>query len=225
MKARTILAAVALLAIATAAHAANLDYNRYNWYGVGIHITGPDDVSGGAGQIRLYNNGVLVADAWCMDVFNGLAGGGDDSVLPYALGNIPSLLGVPSALAQTQLDTIANLVVSGDAAVKGGASATTSAEYQVAIWSVEYGAGFAYDSLGGTFASDVSSLIGAASGAAPSGYTLSFLEPVIPEMSQTLVFVTPSAPEASTWAMMLAGFGGLCLSAFRRSRRNSLSAA
>ena len=41
--------------------------------------------------------------------------------------------------------------------------------------------------------------------------------------------VTPSVrtsgvPEASTWAMMLAGFGGLGLAAFRRGRKTSVSA-
>ena len=33
-----------------------------------------------------------------------------------------------------------------------------------------------------------------------------------------------AVPEASTWAMMLAGFGGLGFAAFYRSRRSSVSA-
>ena len=36
--------------------------------------------------------------------------------------------------------------------------------------------------------------------------------------------LTSSAPEASTWAMMLAGFGGLGLAAFCRGRKTSVSA-
>ena len=38
------------------------------------------------------------------------------------------------------------------------------------------------------------------------------------------VTLTPTVPEASTWAMMLAGFGGLGFAAFRRSRKTSISA-
>jgi PEP-CTERM motif len=37
--------------------------------------------------------------------------------------------------------------------------------------------------------------------------------------------VTPTIPEASTWAMMLAGFGGLGFAAFRRSQKASVSVA
>jgi PEP-CTERM motif-containing protein len=36
--------------------------------------------------------------------------------------------------------------------------------------------------------------------------------------------LTSGVPEASTWAMMLAGFGGLGLAAFRRGRKTSVSA-
>jgi hypothetical protein len=38
------------------------------------------------------------------------------------------------------------------------------------------------------------------------------------------VNVSSSAPEASTWVMMLAGFGGLAFAAFRRGRRNGIPA-
>jgi hypothetical protein len=90
--------------------------------------------------------------------------------------------------------------------VDATATATASAAYQVTIWTVEYGAGFAYDSLGAVFANQVSSYIGTASvEALPPGSSLSFLEPLNPSVSQTLVFDTPggAVPEASTWAMML----------------------
>jgi PEP-CTERM motif len=48
----------------------------------------------------------------------------------------------------------------------------------------------------------------------------------IASVSQTLVFDTPggAVPEASTWAMMLAGFGGLGFAAFRRARKQPASA-
>ncbi len=38
------------------------------------------------------------------------------------------------------------------------------------------------------------------------------------------VTLNPSVPEASTWAMMFAGFGGLGYAAFRRSRKATVSA-
>jgi MYXO-CTERM domain-containing protein len=38
------------------------------------------------------------------------------------------------------------------------------------------------------------------------------------------VNVSSSAPEASTWVMMLTGFGGLAFAAFRRGRRNGIPA-
>jgi PEP-CTERM motif-containing protein/uncharacterized protein DUF4114 len=38
------------------------------------------------------------------------------------------------------------------------------------------------------------------------------------------VNVNSAVPEASTWAMMLAGFGGLAFAAFRRTRKTDVSA-
>ena len=38
------------------------------------------------------------------------------------------------------------------------------------------------------------------------------------------VNVRSAVPEASTWLMMLAGFGGLAFAAFRRARRTGVSA-
>jgi PEP-CTERM motif len=133
-------------------------------------------------------------------------------------------------LSQLQLNTIASLVVNGNVAVQGGASASDSAAYQVAIWSVEYGSNFSYESFGNAFSDQVSNFIQAADvGSAPSGYSFSIFNPIDPAVSQTLVFATPIArttavPEASTWAMMLAGFGGLGVVAFRRARKPQISA-
>jgi hypothetical protein len=229
------LLAASILAASTAAHADSLDYNSYGWYGVAIQIDSPTSIYGGAGQIQLYDNGFLVANAWCMDIANYLTGSGHDGVLPFTLATVTGgLPGVPTTtLSQTQLDTIANLVVNGDNAIQGGATATDSAAYQVAIWSVEYGNGFSYDSLGSAFASEVSGYIGVASiGGPPVGYTLSFFEPLDPAVSQTLVFARPSltevaiaAPEPSTWVMMALGFVGLGVAAGYRSRRSAYIAA
>jgi hypothetical protein len=225
---KRVLLVATILAASSAAHAANLDYDSYGWYGLPIQIDSPTSIYGGAGQIQLYENGSLVANAWCMDVANYLTGNGHGGVMPFTLATVTGgLEGVPTTLSQTQLDTIANLVVNGDTTIRSGATATASAAYQVAIWTVEYGAGFSYDSLGAAFANQVSSYIGTASvDAVPPGSSLSFLEPLNPAISQTLVFDTPggAVPEASTWAMMLAGFGSLGFAAFRRARKQPVSA-
>ena len=42
-------------------------------------------------------------------------------------------------------------------------------------------------------------------------------------VTTTITSITPSVPEPSTWAMMLAGFAGLGYAGFRRSRQGSLS--
>jgi PEP-CTERM motif len=48
-------------------------------------------------------------------------------------------------------------------------------------------------------------------------------QPII-YLGETGAVASAAVPEASTWAMMLAGFGGLGFAAFYRSRRTSISA-
>ena len=48
-------------------------------------------------------------------------------------------------------------------------------------------------------------------------------QPII-YLGETGAVALTAVPEASTWAMMLAGFGGLGFAAFYRSRRSSVSA-
>jgi hypothetical protein len=135
---KKLLLAAAAVAASGAAHAANLGYDSYNWYGLAIQIDAPTAIYGGAGQIQLYSNGSLVADAWCMDIANYLTASGHDALAPFTSATVAGgLSGVPTDLTQVQLNTIATLVVNGNSAVQGGASASDSAAYQVAIWSVE----------------------------------------------------------------------------------------
>ena len=206
--------------------AANITYDSYTFSGVNIHIQNPTDLTGGAGPITLYENGVaVVTNAWCMDLQSYLAGSGTVGVLPFTLANDDSgLPGVPAFLSALQLKTIGWLVDLGDQAT----DPTIQAAFQVAIWSEEYGGFFSYESLGSTFANYVTNDLLAAqfsNGNAP--LNLNFLVPGDGIESQTLVFGTPgttaAAPEPSTWAMGLTGFAVLAGLGWKRSRKARLA--
>ena len=205
---RKFLLATALSVLALPAYAGTLTYDTYTFTGLGsIHITSPNDITGGAGPITLYEKGkVVVADAWCLDVDNFLAGGATVGTLPFTLTNADSgLPGVPTNLSATQLGVIGWLVDIGDHT----SDTTLQGAIQVAIWSEEYGSAFTYDPISGAFTTDVSNDLSTAladytgHGLAPLSLTL--LVPAVGASSQTLVFGS-AIPEPSTWVMMGAGF-------------------
>ena len=208
---KILLAGAALAALSTSAFAGSLDYDSYSWSGVGVHVTSPNDISGGAGPITLYKGGNSLGTFWCMDVDNYLTGSGHDSVLPFDLADADSgLPGVPTTLNQTQLNAIGWLVQNGDNAIGD----TLKGAYQVAIWKEEYGAAFTYDSLGSVFDNDVINLLtGANVSKASANFALNFYVPLDPSVSQTLVSggLAAGTPEVSTWAMGLIGFGVVAL--------------
>ena len=213
---KNLLLAAAIGALSTPALAGSLVYDQYSFTGIGsITITSPNDITGGAGPITLYEKGkVVVADAWCLDVDAFLAGSGTVGTLPFTIANAEASPGVPSALSATQLGEIGWLVNIGDHT----SDATLQGAVQVAIWSAEY-SNFAYNSLGATFASDVSADLAtalsdySAHGNAPGMFTL--LVPGVGATSQTLVFGS-GVPEPSTWAMLLGGFGLLGLVGWKK---------
>ena len=207
---KRLLATTALaLGLASPALASNITYDSYSFTGIGsIHITSPNDITGGAGPITLYDKGaVVVADAWCMDVNNYLANSGFVGVAPFNLANADSgLPGVPSTLSNNQLKVIGWLIDNGDKAT----DSTLQGAFQVAIWSEEYGSSFKYDSLGLNFDTDVGNDLSLAlSEAQTQGFAplkISFLVPGLDVSSQTLAFGSP-VPEPSTWALGIIGFG------------------
>jgi PEP-CTERM motif len=216
-----LLLAAALTAFAAPAYAGSLTYDNYTWTGIGsISITSPNSIIGGAGPITLYEKGVVVvADAWCLDIDNYLAGSGTVGTSAFNLADAKSSPGVPSSLTATQLGVISWLVDIGDHT----SDATLQGAIQVAIWSTEY-SNFAYNSLGATFTTDVANDILAATADytghgdadAPGVFTL--LVPRAGAVSQTLVYGS-NVPEPSTWVTMGAGFALMGWVGWRRRDR------
>ncbi len=216
---KSLAAAAALMGAAGlgSATAGTITYTGYSDYGDGITITSPVSVSGGAGRIQLTLSSGKVIDAWCMDVYDDLAGSGTFAVNPFSDSTVAGgLPGVPTTLTHEQIGEMGALVLHGDSIVGGGGTADQSAAIQVAIWTVEYGQDFAYQPIN----ADVTSLVGdylsnVGTGnawgvyygidALSAGQTLG--------ANQTLL---TAAPEASTWAMIGLGFAGL---GFVRMRR------
>jgi hypothetical protein len=138
-KVKKLLFVTALAAASAApAYAGTLNYNSYSFTGIGsVTIDSPTSITGGAGPITLYENGVpVVTDAWCMDVASYLAGSATVGTEPFTLTNADGgLPGVPTTLTATQLGVISWLVDIGDHTSNG----TLQGAIQVAIWSEEYG--------------------------------------------------------------------------------------
>ena len=214
-----LLAAALAGAFSIPAAAGTLTYDSLSWSGVDVHITSPNNISGGAGPITLYDKGSVVAsNLWCMDVNNYLLGNATVGVIPGTLANLDSgLPGVPTDLTAKQLLALGWLVSQGD----GQTNDTLKGAYQVAIWSEEYGSAFSYDSLGSVFATDVANALSFANaqagGGINSGLKLSFYVPGGDAVSQTLIGGTTGAvPEPSTWAMGIIGFAVLGAMGYKR---------
>ena len=221
-----LLAAALAGAACTPAAAGSLTYDSYTWSGVNINITSPNNISGGAGPITLYEKGAVVAsDLWCMDVNNYLLGGATVGVIPGTLANLDSgLPGVPTDLTAKQLLALGWLVKQGDQQTEDFLKGVA----QVAIWSEEYGSAFKYDSLGANFALDVQADLDFANDEANAGNSsnlaLSFYVPGEGISSQTLIGGTAtSAPEPSTWAMGIVGFALMAGMGWKRSRKDRLA--
>lgn len=210
-----------------------------------IHITAPVPTpeDGYAGQIVLTGvtggpsgNTLL---AWCVDVFNFLAGSGTfatapaiSPVVPYNANN-----SVLHNLQQSVLDKMGGLMLYGNqllSNVSGGivhigsntyAVNDVSAAIQVAIWSTEYGsANFAYTITGGsslgsgsTLASNFSALVTLLEGNAG----LHNFSTLFQAGNQELAYVPGPIVGAGLPGIVLAGLGGLVLWRRRQSSNGS----
>jgi PEP-CTERM motif len=117
-----------------------------------------------------------------------------------------------------------------DAVYPGGIGGNVPPAGATYIWSSNQ----AMNSDGGNHVYSTSVTAGQAYAGSPAGVYVGFEDLKFPSSDfnyrdDTFVFtnttVTPSVPEASTWAMMVAGFGGLGFAAFRRSRKASVAIA
>ena len=197
------------------ASAGTVDYSSYSFYGSGITITAPNEISGGAGQIQLYTPSGAVIDAWCVDIFTYLLGSGAFQSGPLTNDSSPG----PIALTSTQIGEIGALVENGDSLLLGpGASADVSAAIQIAIWSVEY-PGFTYSVDDGSIPQLVTAYL---NDVGPDGSWAPYSGVVALSESGNQTLVTSSVPELSTWAMMLLGFAGLGFVGVRRESKERL---
>jgi hypothetical protein len=211
--------AAALLLTASAASAGTLSYSGFTVTGDSIAIDTPVATTGVAGLIHLVTTSGII-NAWCIDVYDSLSGSGTYNIAPVT-GPLPD---VP-ALTSAQIGEIGALMVHGDQLVgappPGDTADDVATAIQVAIWSIEYGAGFTYNYVDPA----VASLAPLYSADATSGAWKPFTQYAALSgtgPNQTLGAVVP---EASTWEMMLLGFAGLGFAGFRASRKSVALAA
>lgn len=156
-----------IVATINAASANTVETFAYSSYGVTgeqtINILTPNAIYGGMGQIVLtgtYTNTGGPATtpepnpilAWCLDVYSYLFGNGTYTVSPLLnttneVGFGTSMSSPSGTLSQTQINEIGALIVNGDALIKSGGDANTSAAIQLAIWQTVYGSSFSYNGV------------------------------------------------------------------------------
>src|SRR5664279_2016273 len=144
-----LLGAAAIAAVIAGANVASAATFTYNGYTVAneqnINILTPNTISGGAGQVTLIGAGANSGQnllAWCLDVYDFLAGSGTYNIAPLTTAGAG---GSNPSLTTTQIGEIGALMKNGDLHI--GDSTDVSAATQLAIWKVEYGAAFAYTGL------------------------------------------------------------------------------
>lgn len=177
----------------------------------------------GSGQIDLIgtstNAGEVLA-TWCIDVFDDLLGSDHYNVVSTAFTNDGGRIGGALIGSPSPLGEIGALVHWGD---NNLGPTINSAAVQLAIWTIEYpGASFISDN--GAVNSLVPTLVSnAQNGSLPAFYGLG--EVVDPGNNQGLVFevggrinTSLASPLPSTWTMMLIGFAGLGLLAYRGAK-------
>ncbi len=223
--------AAALLAGPGIASAATFDYGSYSVVNeVNVHInpgsgtpalpTGFEYGYFGSGQIVLYgtgSNGGQTLDVWCIDATHILQNSDTYTIISPPFTNSGNGVG-GSTLTSTQLGEIGALVRWGDANIT---TSWVSAAVQLAIWVIEYpGATFTSDS--GTVNTEVPILVSDAENQT-RGFTWYYglREVIDPIDNQGLVFT----PLPSTWTLMLCGFAGLGLFAYRGAKNRSAAVA
>jgi hypothetical protein len=227
-----LLGAAAIAAVIAGANVASAATFTYNGYTVAneqnINILTPNTISGGAGQVTLIGAGANSGQnllAWCLDVYDFLAGSGTYNIAPLTTAGAG---GSNPSLTTTQIGEIGALMKNGDLHI--GNSTDVSAATQLAIWKVEYGAAFAYTGLdAGAIALAATYLTDAAAGGtgwAPEGVNL-FSE----GGNQNLGDWTPlggggsnPTPLPAALPLFASGLGALGLLGWRRKRKTQAAA-
>jgi hypothetical protein len=238
-----LLATAALLGLTASASAANIDVTNVQVpYGLfNVVLTG--GTLPGASPYNVYLTGQIdlttpggVLGVWCVDLFHDISLGGNYTTPPYMTGslqtnNMGSSPATSTALTPTQINEISVLAAWGSGKMASTPSNDYSAAIQAAIWDVEYGssASYAGDSGFGADLSYIESNVLPTATYFAGGFQLSDTGDQGQFLSQSQFLPPPpgtdtppplSAPEPSTWAMMLLGFAGLGLAGYRASRKS-----
>jgi phospholipase/lecithinase/hemolysin len=217
------LALVLVATLGAGASTASATTFQYSGYTVAneqyISISSPNNVAGGAGQITLYGSGPNLGQsilAYCLDIFDYLK-----SSSTYQVGSLTAAGsgGSNPTLTPAQINEIGALIGNGNALI--GTNSDVSAAVQLAIWEVEYGAGFTFTGLdAGAKSLAAIYLANVAPGGswAGSSYNISLLSDT---GNQDLVFVTPLPGALPLFA---SGLGAIGLLARRWKRKTAFSA-
>lgn len=230
MKKLVMLSAAALLFAAAPAKADQFDYSTFSVFqGQNITISSPNAITADTGMILLQGAGAqagITLDAWCVDLFHLLAGSAIYNIVPLTTAGS----GLPNpTLTAAQINQMGTLMLRGVADTPGDVfGVDTSAAFQLAIWSVEYG-GTLLDNANGPLAALVTQLD---INAAPGGIwfdpnsSVDLLD--APASNQVLAFgVTPLAVPTPIVGAGLPGmiFGCGLLAFMARRRRTALATA
>ena len=135
------LAGTTLLAMAGSAQAASFNYGSYSVVdSQGIHITQPNNISGGMGEFVLHGTGVDAGKdllAWCIDIYDHTMNAALMTFSPLTTAGAGG--GAPNpALTQDQIGAMSSLMAHGSQLSQTASDHNTSAAFQLAIWKTEY---------------------------------------------------------------------------------------
>jgi hypothetical protein len=154
-----LLAALGLMA-AMPAKAATFQYDAVAVpLGQNVGISGVRNAEVDAGQVVLTGSGAdagQFADVWCVDLLDNLQSSSIYNLTPLTTAGVG---GANPTLTSTQISEMGSLMINGDKDVLDNAEGPDgSIAFQLAIWSVEYGAAFS-DNANSIIQTIVASLI------------------------------------------------------------------
>ena len=221
---RTILAAALLASTALATPASADTYQMDNFTvapgAQSVHITSPINLNVSAGQVILHSNTQGDLEVWCLDLTDLLFKPYLFQEAVYTSGNLP---GLPAGgLSLNQVRQIANLMEFG---LTINPDADSDAATQLAIWKVEYGAGFSDTGLSLSLSTKVALLLADTVNGGLfdcPGCSLTILSDAVSAPNQAMGFVTVPVPGPVVGAGLpgiIAACGALWGLGWRRRRK------